>query len=95
MDSFLSSPVGILALTLAQTLALLVPLLIAVAYLTYAERKVLAAMQYRRGPNVVGPFGLLIGAMTGGAERARKVLDDAAKVAAQAIYLHIRCQVEL
>ena len=59
MDSFLSSPVGILALTLAQTLALLVPLLIAVAYLTYAERKVLAAMQYRRGPNVVGPFGLL------------------------------------
>ena len=34
MDSFLSSPVGILALTLAQTLALLVPLLIAVAYLT-------------------------------------------------------------
>ena len=49
MDSFLSSPVGILALTLAQTLALLVPLLIAVAYLTYAERKVLAAMQYRRG----------------------------------------------
>ncbi|GAV32739.1 NADH-quinone oxidoreductase subunit H [Roseomonas sp. TAS13] len=59
MDSFLSSPVGILALTLAQTLALLVPLLIAVTYLTYAERKVLAAMQYRRGPNVVGPFGLL------------------------------------
>ena len=59
MDSFLSSPIGILALTLAQTLALLVPLLIAVAYLTYAERKVLAAMQYRRGPNVVGPFGLL------------------------------------
>ncbi|UPG71833.1 NADH-quinone oxidoreductase subunit NuoH [Roseomonas gilardii subsp. gilardii] len=59
MDSFLSSPLGILALTLAQTLALLVPLLIAVAYLTYAERKVLAAMQYRRGPNVVGPFGLL------------------------------------
>ena len=36
-----------------------VPLLIAVAYLTYAERKVLAAMQLRRGPNVVGPFGLL------------------------------------
>ena len=36
-----------------------VPLLIAVAYLTYAERKVMAAMQLRRGPNVVGPFGLL------------------------------------
>jgi NADH-quinone oxidoreductase subunit H len=38
---------------------LLVPLLIGVAYLTYAERKVLAAMQLRKGPNVVGPFGLL------------------------------------
>jgi NADH-quinone oxidoreductase subunit H len=34
-------------------------LLGAVAYLTYAERKVMAAMQMRRGPNVVGPFGLL------------------------------------
>ncbi|MER2519315.1 MAG: NADH-quinone oxidoreductase subunit NuoH [Bdellovibrionales bacterium] len=34
-------------------------LLGAVAYLTYAERKVMAAMQYRRGPNVVGPLGLL------------------------------------
>jgi NADH-quinone oxidoreductase subunit H len=33
-------------------------LLIGVAYLTYAERKVLAAMQLRKGPNVVGPFGL-------------------------------------
>jgi len=35
-----------------------VPLLIGVAYLTYAERKVLAAMQLRKGPNVVGVFGL-------------------------------------
>ena len=59
MTDFLASPVGILALTIAQTLALLVPVLIAVAYLTWAERKVLAAMQMRRGPNVVGPFGLL------------------------------------
>ncbi|MDD3029007.1 MAG: NADH-quinone oxidoreductase subunit NuoH [Alphaproteobacteria bacterium] len=38
---------------------LVVPLLGAIAYLTYAERKVLAAMQLRRGPNVVGPYGLL------------------------------------
>jgi NADH-quinone oxidoreductase subunit H len=59
MDGFLATPIGILAITLAQTLALLVPVLIAVAYLTYAERKVLAAMQLRKGPNVVGPFGLL------------------------------------
>ena len=58
MDGFLATPVGILAITLAQTLALLVPVLIAVAYLTWAERKVLAAMQLRKGPNVVGPFGL-------------------------------------
>jgi NADH-quinone oxidoreductase subunit H len=58
MTDFLTSPIGILALTVAQTLALLVPVLIAVAYLTWAERKVLGAMQMRRGPNVVGPFGL-------------------------------------
>lgn len=36
-----------------------VPLLLSVAYLTYAERRVIAAMQLRKGPNVVGPFGLL------------------------------------
>lgn len=44
---------------LIQTLIVVVPLLISVAYLTYAERKVIAAMQLRKGPNVVGPFGLL------------------------------------
>jgi NADH-quinone oxidoreductase subunit H len=43
----------------AQILAIIVPLLVAVSYLTYAERKVIAAMQMRKGPNVVGPFGLL------------------------------------
>jgi NADH-quinone oxidoreductase subunit H len=32
---------------------------VGIAYLTYAERKVLAAMQLRQGPNIVGPFGLL------------------------------------
>jgi NADH-quinone oxidoreductase subunit H len=59
MEGFLATPVGVLALTVAQAMALLVPLLIGVAYLTWAERKVLAAMQLRKGPNVVGPFGLL------------------------------------
>ena len=43
----------------AAIVAILVPLLLSVAYLTYAERKVLGAMQIRKGPNVVGPFGLL------------------------------------
>ena len=46
-------------LVVLQILLIVVPLLIAVAYLTYAERKILGAMQYRQGPMVVGPFGLL------------------------------------
>jgi NADH-quinone oxidoreductase subunit H len=56
--TLLHTPAGHVVLVVLQTLALLVPLLIFVAYLTYAERKVLAAMQLRKGPNVVGPFGL-------------------------------------
>ncbi len=59
MNAFLATPIGTLALTIAQTLAMLVPVLISVAYLTLAERKVMAAMQARKGPNVVGPFGLM------------------------------------
>jgi NADH-quinone oxidoreductase subunit H len=59
MSDFLATPLGIVLLTFAKALALLVPLLIGVAYLTWAERKVLGAMQLRKGPNVVGPFGLL------------------------------------
>src|SRR5258708_11985502 len=42
-----------------EILASCVPVMIAMAYLTYAERKVLAAAQLRKGPNVVGWFGLL------------------------------------
>ena len=47
------------AITVAEILAIVLPLLLAIAYLTYAERKVIAASQLRKGPNVVGPFGLL------------------------------------
>jgi NADH-quinone oxidoreductase subunit H len=45
--------------TVGKILVLVVPLLIGMAMLTYAERKVIGAMQLRKGPNVVGPFGLL------------------------------------
>ena len=39
--------------------AIIIPIMISVAYLTYVDRKVIGAAQLRRGPNVVGPFGLL------------------------------------
>ena len=48
--------VGIIVL---QSVALLVSLLVIIAYLLLADRKIWAAVQMRRGPNVVGPFGLL------------------------------------
>ena len=47
------------ALTAAHSLTLIVVLLLIVAFLLYADRKIWAAVQMRRGPNVVGPFGLL------------------------------------
>lgn len=42
-----------------KIVVIVIPVLVSVAYLTYAERKVIGAMQLRRGPNMVGPFGLL------------------------------------
>jgi NADH-quinone oxidoreductase subunit H len=48
-----------LLIIVLQVLVIVLPMLGAVAYLTYAERKVIAAMQMRKGPNVVGPWGLL------------------------------------
>jgi NADH-quinone oxidoreductase subunit H len=42
-----------------KILCVIVPVVLSMAYLTYAERKVIAAVQLRKGPNVVGPFGLL------------------------------------
>ena len=44
---------------LAGILLVVVPLILCVAFLMLAERKVVAAVQLRRGPNVVGPFGML------------------------------------
>jgi NADH-quinone oxidoreductase subunit H len=58
MTAFFASDLGIVILTLLKSLALIVPLLIGVAYLTFAERKIMGAIQLRKGPNVVGPFGL-------------------------------------
>ena len=48
-----------LILIIIQSIVIIVPVLIAVAFLTLFERKVLAAIQKRRGPNVIGAFGLL------------------------------------
>ncbi|MBI1300483.1 MAG: NADH-quinone oxidoreductase subunit NuoH [Alphaproteobacteria bacterium] len=45
--------------TAAYTLLIVVGVLLSVAYMTYAERKVMGAMQRRQGPMTVGPFGLL------------------------------------
>jgi NADH-quinone oxidoreductase subunit H len=59
MASFWSGYAGVTVITVGEVLAVVVPLLIAVAYLTYFERKVLAYSQLRKGPNVVGAFGLL------------------------------------
>jgi len=55
---FTTNPFGQFLLIVLEALAILVPLLIAVAFMTYAERKIMAAIQLRKGPNVVGPFGL-------------------------------------
>jgi len=46
-------------IALLKILMIIIPLLISVAYFTLAERKILGAIQRRRGPNVVGVFGLL------------------------------------
>jgi len=46
-------------LTFIKILIIIIPLLISVAYFTLAERKILGAIQRRRGPNVIGVYGLL------------------------------------
>ena len=59
MDSTFSTYVLPGLIMLAQSVLLLVALLIFVAFILLADRKIWAAVQLRRGPNVVGPFGLL------------------------------------
>ncbi|MGX9349945.1 NADH-quinone oxidoreductase subunit NuoH [Shimia sp. W99] len=58
-EFFTTTYLGIFLLTLGQVLLVVVPLLVALAFLLYADRKIWAAVQLRRGPNVVGTFGLL------------------------------------
>jgi NADH-quinone oxidoreductase subunit H len=54
-----TTPVGWTLLTLGQILLIVVGILISLAFLLLADRKIWASVQMRKGPNVVGPFGLL------------------------------------
>ena len=56
MDSFFTQLLEVLTIS-SYILLIVGPLLVCVAFLTYLERKVIAAVQYRKGPNVVGMFG--------------------------------------
>jgi NADH-quinone oxidoreductase subunit H len=58
MEAFFHDYIWPFAVIVAESVLLLVILLIAVAYVIYADRKIWAAVQIRRGPNVVGPWGL-------------------------------------
>ena len=59
MDSFFSTYLWPALIMIGQSLLLLVLLLIGIAFILLADRKIWAAVQMRRGPNVVGPFGLM------------------------------------
>ena len=58
-DFFTTTYLGMLLVIVGQVLLIVVPLLVALAFLMYADRKIWAAVQMRRGPNIVGAFGLL------------------------------------
>jgi len=59
MAEFLSTPLGTLVIIAVQSLALLGFVMISLLFLVYGDRKIWAAVQMRRGPNVVGTFGIL------------------------------------
>ncbi len=59
VEFFTNTYLGMFLVIVAQILAVIVPLLVALAFLMYADRKIWAAVMMRKGPNVVGAFGLL------------------------------------
>ncbi len=59
MAEFLSTPLGILVTVMAQVLLVIGFVMVSLLFLVYGDRKIWAAVQMRRGPNVVGPWGLL------------------------------------
>lgn len=59
MADFFNTPGGIAVLILAQVLAVVAFVMISLLFLVYGDRKIWAAVQMRRGPNVVGAYGLL------------------------------------
>ena len=59
VEFFTTNYLGMFLLILGQCLLVLIPLLLALAFLMYADRKIWAAVMKRKGPNMVGPFGLL------------------------------------
>jgi len=59
MVNFLETPLGIAVLVASQCLAVVAFVMISLLFLVYGDRKIWAAVQMRRGPNVVGAFGLL------------------------------------
>ncbi|MFM2355248.1 MAG: NADH-quinone oxidoreductase subunit [Pseudomonadota bacterium] len=59
MAEFLATPLGTLVLILVQGLGVIGFVMISLLFLVYGDRKIWAAVQMRRGPNVVGPWGLL------------------------------------
>src|SRR5580658_1633637 len=59
MQNFWATPGGWTLLTVAQIVFIAIVVMVSVAFLIYGERKLFAGAQMRKGPNVVGPFGLL------------------------------------